>query len=87
VVTYHLPEGFTVEGSPKSNDVKWPGFAALAIGSDMENNALKVVRVFARNFTLLGPEAYSDLHDFYLKMASADQQQIVLARASATKGN
>jgi hypothetical protein len=87
VVTYHLPDGFTVEGSPKSNDVKWPGFAALAIGSGMENNALKVVRVFARDFTLLGPEAYSDLHDFYLKMASADQQQIVLARASATKGN
>jgi len=44
-------------------------------------------RRIARNFTLLGPEAYNSLHDSYLKLATADQQQIVLARAAAAKGN
>ena len=87
VVSYHLPDGYTVEGSPKSNDAKWPGFAVLAISSGVENNVLKVGRVFARNFTLLGPESYSPLHDFYSKLASADQQQIVLVRSPAPKGN
>jgi len=87
LVSYHLPDGFTVEGSPKTNDVKWEGSAVLAISSGVENNVLKVGRAFARNFTFLGPGSYSPLHDFYIKLASADQQQIVLTRNAAPKGN
>ncbi len=36
----------------------------------------------AYNFTLLDPKYYSDLHDFYQKVATADQQQLVLTRAT-----
>jgi hypothetical protein len=38
---------------------------------------------------MLGPEAYNNLHDFYQKLAVADQQPIVLVRmaAAAPKGN
>ncbi|HUB51894.1 MAG TPA: DUF3857 and transglutaminase domain-containing protein [Terracidiphilus sp.] len=86
-VDYHLPAGYTVEGSPKTKDLKWPGLAALGIDSGVKDEDLRVVRVFARNFTLLSPDKYSDLHDFYLKMASADQQQIVLVHSAAQKGN
>jgi len=87
-VTYHFPAGYTVESSPNINDVKWPGFAALRIHSTVEKDgSLEVVRVFARNFTWLKPDTYNDLHDFYLKLAAADQQQIVLVRAASTKGN
>jgi hypothetical protein len=86
-VDYHLPAGYAVEGSPKTSDLKWPGFAALGIDSGVKDDEMKVVRVFARNFTLLEPDKYSDLHDFYLKVASADQQQIVLAHSAAQKGN
>jgi hypothetical protein len=86
-VHYHFPAGYTVEGSPKSGDLDWQGFAKLRINSGAEENGLKVVRIFARGFTLLGPDSYSALHDFYIKLASADQQQIVLARAAAPKGN
>jgi len=86
-VHYHLPAGYTVEGSPKSDNVKWAGFALLKINSSPEDGGLKVQRVFARNFTLLDPEKYSDLHDFYIKLATADQQQIVLVRPPAPKGN
>jgi len=85
-VTFHLPAGYAIEGAP-SGDVKWPGFAVLHIGSVTKGDTVEVVRVFGRNFTLLGPESYNDLHDFYLKLAAADQQQIVLKRAAAAKGN
>jgi hypothetical protein len=30
---------------------------------------------------------YNDLHGFYLKVAAADQQQVVLSRAAEGKGN
>jgi hypothetical protein len=83
-----LPPGFSVESAPHTNDVKWPGFAALGINSVVnKDGTLDVTRVFARNYTLLRPEAYNDLHDFYLKLAAADQQQIVLSRAASNKGN
>jgi hypothetical protein len=48
---------------------------------------VEVTREYVRNFTLLGPEGYSNLHDFYQKLATADQQQIVLTRTPAAKGN
>ena len=86
-VTYHLPSGFNVESVPKTADLSWPGYAALRINSSVDNGSVKVVRSFARNFALLDPKVYNDLHDFYLKVAAADQQQLVLTRAAAAKGN
>lgn len=86
-VTYHLPSGYAVESAPKTADVTWQGFAALRIGSVPRDGTLEVMRVLARNFTLLRPETYNNLHDFYLKLAAADQQQIVLSRAASSKGN
>jgi hypothetical protein len=87
MVTYHLPDGYTVEGTPKTDDVNWPGSAMLKIDSGMQNNVLNVTRLFARNYTLLNADTYPALHDFYLKLAQADQQQIVLTRTAAPKGN
>ncbi|MGA9061659.1 MAG: DUF3857 domain-containing protein [Terracidiphilus sp.] len=86
-VTYHLPPGYTVESTPKATDISWPGFALLRINSAAQGDTVEVVRGFGRNFTLLGAEKYTELHDFYSKLAAADQQQIVLARTPATKGN
>ena len=86
-VTYHLSSGFNVESAPTSADLSWPGYAALRINSSVDNGSVKVVRSFARNFALLDPKVYNDLHDFYLKVAAADQQQLVLTRAAAGKGN
>jgi hypothetical protein len=86
-VTYHLPSGFNVESAPKAADLTWPSYAALKINSAVGNGSVEVVRAFARNFALLDPKVYNDLHDFYLKVAAADQQQIVLTRATAGKGN
>jgi hypothetical protein len=86
-VTYHLPPGYTVESAPQPSDVKWLNSAMLRIRSAAKDNSVEVVRVFARGFFLLDPKAYNDLHDFYQKVATADQQQLVLTRVSAAKGN
>jgi hypothetical protein len=47
-----------------------------------------VARTLARAFTEAKPEEYQDLRGFYQKVATADQQQLVLAAApAAAKGN
>jgi len=86
-VNYHLPSGFTVQSAPNSADLSWPAHASLKIDSTVNNGSVEVIRTFARNFAMLDPKDYNDLHDFYLKLATADQQQIVLTRSTAVKGN
>jgi hypothetical protein len=86
-VVYHLPSGYTVESAPKIPDLLWPNHALLRMNSIAKDGAVEVQRAFARNFTLLGPTDYNDLHDFYLKVAAADQQPLVLTRTSVVKGN
>jgi len=47
-----------------------------------------VVRSFAHNYAILDSKDYTDLHDYFQKIALADQQQLVLTRTPATpKGN
>jgi hypothetical protein len=86
-VVYHLPTGYTVESAPHTAELKWTGIGQMQINSAVKENSVEVGRVFARTFTLLKPEDYDYLHRFYLRQAAADQQQIVLVRAAATKGN
>jgi hypothetical protein len=45
------------------------------------------VRSLSRAFTFALPAEYQDLRGFYQKVATADQQQLVLTAASATKRN
>jgi len=86
-VEYHLPAEYTVESVPKTADADWPQYALLRISSIAAGNSVTVKRVFARNFSWLAAESYNNLHDFYLKVAAADQQQIVLTRAPTHQGN
>jgi hypothetical protein len=86
-VVYHLPSGYTVESAPQTSDVTWPNHAILRIGSVAKDSTVNIQRTFVRNFTLLDPKEYNELHDFYLKVAVADQQQLVLAASPTVKGN
>jgi hypothetical protein len=86
-VTYHLPSGFTVESAPKIDGATWPDHAALKYGSEAKGNSVRVLRNLVYNFTLLDPKEYEGLHDFYQKVAAADQQQLVLTRTPAASGN
>jgi hypothetical protein len=86
-VTYRLPAEFTMETAPPPTDISWPKSALLKASADPKGNVVTVGRVAAFNFTLLAPEAYNDLHDFYRKVAAADQQQLVFTRGQVAKGN
>jgi hypothetical protein len=87
-VTYHLPDGFTVEGAPQDNKIAWPQHAILTLKSVSAPGQITIVHSIARNFTLAKPEEYQDLRGFYQKVAAADQAQLVLAKTPpAEKGN
>jgi hypothetical protein len=86
-VTYKLPLGYTVESIPQKSNLSWPDHALLKVGAIQKENSIEVGRSLAYNYTLLGAMDYSGLHNFYQKVASADQQQIVLKRASTAPGN
>jgi hypothetical protein len=85
-VTYHLPDGFSVESAPQSATVPWGSSAQLRVASKSDKGTVEIARSLAYNFTLVEQKDYTQLHDFYQKVATADQQQLVLARAAqATK--
>jgi hypothetical protein len=86
-VVYHLPAGYTVESAPKIPDLAWPNHALLRINSTIKDSTVEVQRTFTRYFTMLRSGDYKDLHDFYLKIATADQQPLVLTRTPVAKGN
>jgi hypothetical protein len=86
-VTYHLPPGYTVESTPQSADAAWPGSAMLKIKSTTTGDSVEIMRTLAYNFTFVDGKDYPNLHDFYQKVAAADQQQIVLTRTTVAKGN
>jgi hypothetical protein len=86
-VTYHLPAGFTAESAPQAATFAWPNHAMLKIASQTSANSVNVARLLAYSFTILDPKDYRDLHDFYQKLATADQQQLVLTRAPVIAGN
>lgn len=86
-VTYHLPTGFAVETAPQTSDVSWPQRAVLKVTTKTNGTSVTVARVVAFNFSVLLATEYGDLHDFYQKVATADQQQLVLTRSQVAKGN
>lgn len=87
-VLLHLPAGFAVESAPPTTAVPWTGYAVYQLKSTPNGNDLTMTRTLARAFTLLQPEDYSPMRDFYQKVNAADQQQIVLTTSvPAQKGN
>jgi len=89
-IVYHLPAGFSIEGVPQDRNDLWPAHAAYVVTTTSQPGKITVVRKFARAFTQAKAEEYADLRMFYQKVASADQQQIVLTTSTsvmAGKGN
>ena len=82
-VTYQLPEGFAVESAPPDASMPWAGHAAFAVKTATGKNEITVSRTLARGFTFLDPKEYPQLREYYQKVATADQQQLVLMAAPA----
>jgi hypothetical protein len=81
-VTYHLPDGFTVEGAPQDNKIAWPQHAVLTVKSVSAPGQITIAHSLASAFTFAKPEEYQDLRGFYQKVAAADQAQLVLTRST-----
>lgn len=86
-ITYHLPPEFAVETPPPPGAISWPEHAILKVNAQVKENDVTVSRAAAFNFTVLPAKDYGELHDFYQKVATADQEQLVLTHSQAAKGN
>jgi transglutaminase-like putative cysteine protease len=82
-VTYHLPDGMTVEGAPQDTSIPWPGHALLVAKSVAQPGQITIGQTLSVAFTLAKPEEYQDLRGFYQKVAAADQEQLVLTASPA----
>jgi hypothetical protein len=86
-VTYHLPDGMTVEGAPQDNQVSWTGHAVLVAKSQAGPGKLETAFMVARAFSTVKAEEYQDLRGFYQKVAATAQEQLVLTTTPAAKGD
>jgi transglutaminase-like putative cysteine protease len=86
-VSYRIPQNLAVEGAPQDATVAWKDHAVLVTKIISAPGSVTVGRTLARAFTVAQPAEYQDLRGFYQKLAAADQQQLVLTRAPAAKGN
>lgn len=82
-ITYQLPAGFALEGTPQDVKFNWENNASYMVRSKTDANSITTARVFARGFTMLDPSEYNGLRDFYQRSVAADQQMLVLNPASA----
>jgi hypothetical protein len=85
-VTYHLPAGVSVEGAPQDGNIAWQGQAMCVVKTETQPGQLTLTRSLARGFAQARPQDYQALRGFYTKVASNDQQQIVLRMAPVVKG-
>ena len=87
-VTFKLPPGYAVESAPQAANAAWPGHANMKIVSSAKPDAVIVSRVLGYNCAATASD-YPSLHEFYQKIATADQEQLVLVKApaSAAKGS
>ncbi len=85
-VTYRLPSGYTTEVDSKPNSIYWPDHAKLTTATTAGADSVHVIRMLVYNYTILGANEYGNLHDFYQKVAAADQQQITLAKSGTNAG-
>jgi hypothetical protein len=86
-VTYHLPADFTVESAPQAGRTAWPQHAEMKIASKVDGDSVMVDRSMAYNYVMLDSKDYESLRGFYQKIATADQQPLVLIHNQAAKGN
>jgi hypothetical protein len=86
-VTYRVPADYKLENGPQVTNLEWADQAKLAIATASDGDAVNVTRTLTSNYTVVETKDYEGLHEFYQKLATADQQQVVLARAPATNTN
>jgi hypothetical protein len=81
---FHLPSGFSIVSAPQSQQLPWPGHAAMVVNVQAGAGVIEVKRIFARSFVLLPAQDLPALQGFYQKVIEADQQTVVFAPSVST---
>ena len=84
-VTFRLPAGLAVEGSPQDAKIPWPDHSLFINKTVLAPGQVTIARSLARAFVIVMPKEYEDLRGFYQKVAAADQQQLVLTATPPAK--
>jgi hypothetical protein len=82
-ITYILPAGYALEGTPADANTKWLENTAYQLRSKVDAGTITTARILARGFTMLDAKDYGALRNFYEQVAVSDRQQIVLTEAKA----
>jgi hypothetical protein len=83
-ITYVLPTGYTLKGTPQDANLRWAENAAYQLRTKVTGDSIMGARVLARGFTLLDAKDYEQVRDFYKKVIATDQQELVLTSGSPT---
>jgi hypothetical protein len=86
-VVVHMPAGYSVESAPQPAQLPWPDHAVLVVKTQTGPGTIDIKHIFARGFVLLDPKEYPALRDYYEKVATNDQQQLVLTPGNVGSGN
>ena len=86
-ITYHLPEGKTVDGGPQNSNFSWTGHALFVVKTTTPPGQVVVTDTLARAFTFAKPDEYQQLRGFYEKLAVVDQEKWVLSGGGEQKNN
>ena len=85
-ITYVLPAGYTLKENPQDANLRWEENAAYQLRTKVAGDSITAARVLARGFTLLDAKDYEQVRDFYQKVVTADQQQLVLTGPGSPSG-
>jgi hypothetical protein len=83
-VIYNLPATFAVENLPTDTSLPWSGRAVFSAKAKVTKQNVEMGRNLAIAFTFLDPKDYPALRDFFQKITTADQQQLVIVRSAAS---
>jgi hypothetical protein len=86
-ITYALPTGYTLKEHPQDTNLRCEQNAVYQLRTKVSDGSITAARVLARGFTLLEAKDYQQVRDFYEKVISTDQLQLVLNGPVSASGN
>jgi hypothetical protein len=76
-----LPASFTLESSPSDQHISLPQRAAYQFATEQTPSSITLGRDLLSGIVFLSPAQYPDLHSFYNKLQTKDQESVVLVPA------
>lgn len=80
-VTIEIPEGYRVESAPESASFAMPeNIAKYTLKISRQNSSLQIVSSFEMNTTLVSPENYGNIKEFYARILAKETEKIVFVK-------